>query len=84
MCIDRSAAITARYETALRKKHHDRPIPAISAPASAGPTILVPVITALFRLTAFGRSFSSTISEKKLWRVGWSIEVVTPCRNESA
>ena len=50
------------YETPFRKKHHASPTPAMSTPASAGPMIRVPVITALFRLTAFVRSFGPTIS----------------------
>ena len=57
-----SPPITARYERPFTANTHANPTVAIMIPASAGPTILVPVITALFRLTAFVTSSGPTIS----------------------
>jgi hypothetical protein len=46
----------------LNRKLGASPTVAISRPARAGPTMRVPVMTALFRLTALVRSLFPTIS----------------------
>jgi hypothetical protein len=78
------AAITATYETPLNRKLGASPIVAISTPARAGPTMRVPVMTALFRLTALVRSLGPTISAKKLCRAGLSMAVTIPANSERA
>ena len=62
VCIARSAASTARYETPSIRKQTAMPTNAISSPATAGPTIRAPVNAALLRLTAFVSVSSPTIS----------------------
>ena len=53
MRISQYAAITAMYEMPSSAKHQPKPATWMITPARAGPTIRDPIISALFRLTAF-------------------------------
>ncbi len=60
------------------------PTVATSSPASAGPMTRDPVMSALFRLTAFVTCSVGTISTTKERRVGLSNAVSTPPTSASA
>ena len=70
-----------RYERALTAKHQPMPGPAISAPATAGPTTREPVISVLLSPTALGTSMSGTRSVTNARRVGFSRAVTVPAAN---
>ena len=79
MRIMRSDAITATYETASIAKHHASPTAAITRPATAGPTIRLPLTMDEFSAMAFGKSArSSTICTTNAWRAGVSNALITP------
>ena len=63
-CTDgsKSAIRTAKYETPSNREQTPMPTLAIRIPAMAGPITREPVKAALFKLTAFVRTSSPTIS----------------------
>jgi hypothetical protein len=69
---------TAMYDSASTVKHQPNPTVLMRMPASVGPTMRAPVMSALLRLTAFPMSSFGTISTTKLRRAGLSNAVVTP------
>lgn len=75
--------MTARKETALRRKEGAIPAVAISTPAAAGPSSRPVLNMALLRATALAISSGPTISMTNAWRVGMSIMCTTPSRNAS-
>ena len=76
--ISKYAAITAMYETPSIANDHPKPATSMTTPASAGPTIRDPIISALFKLTAFCTWSSGTISTTNERRAGLSNAVANP------
>jgi hypothetical protein len=64
----------------LMKNAGARPSPAMTRPATAGPTILAVCTSVELRATALTRSSRPTISMTKVWRAGMSSALVIPSR----
>ena len=73
-----SAAITARYDSALTAKHGVVPIVRISTPARAGPITRALFMTTPLRLTALDRSSGITRKPTNACRAGESTICTTP------
>ena len=67
-------------DTALMRKQRARPMTAMSSPAMAGPTMRVPLKTALLSATALAMSSRPTISTTNDWRMGMSNALTMPSR----
>ncbi len=72
---------TAANEAALIRNTHPDPTQAMTAPATAGPTIRAALKEVEFSATAFDRSASPTSSDTKVWRAGASNAEAQPSRN---
>ena len=71
-----SATTTASVVNALTRKHGATPIPAISSPASGGPTTLGELNATEFKPIAPPTYSRGTISGTQLWRAGASNDCV--------
>ena len=76
--IPQRATIIATKVSALSAKQGTTPKPAISSPATAGPTIRAICTITLLRLTALTTRSGPTISITKLCRVGLSTALTLP------
>ena len=66
------------------RKHHAVPIAETSTPASAGPKMRDPVITAVFSEVALGMSTVGTSSVTRPRRAGLSNAFTTPSNSDKA
>ncbi len=79
-----NAVSTATYEMPSSRKHQPKPTVLMRRPATAGPTTLAEVISALLRLTALCISSAGTISTTNERRAGLSNAMVTPPTSATA